>query len=143
MLFFKMKEKTEPMSSYKDAVSYAHITREFGEGFLFSSKMMQVGKREIDVYTSGARKNIEEKYCGTNIALFESTKYRKIVRLSLSIPTFDSGDREYDSWHDLYLLQEHSGIIRAVYCTGGYRIADVKGYARVYQYPDPLKKYFD
>ena len=54
----------------------------------------------------------------------------------------DSGDREYDSWHDLFLLQEHDGIIRAVYCTGGYRIAHIEGYAQVYQYPESLKKYF-
>ena len=103
---------------------------------------MQVSEHEVDCFTSGPRHNIDEKYCGTSIAIFESTKYKTIVRLSLSIPTFDSGDREYDSWHDLFLLQEHNGIIRAVYCTGGYRVAHVEGYAQVYQYPEPLKKYF-
>ena len=126
----------------KDAVSYAHIKREFGDGFLFSAEQMQVGEREITSFTSGSRENIKEKYYGANVAIFESTQFKKIVRLSLSIPTFDSGDREYDSWHDLFLLQEHDGIIRAVYCTGGYRIAHVKGYAQVYQYPESLKKYF-
>ena len=140
-----VKESTEKAGdpiSYKDAVSYEHIKREFGDGFLFSPEVMQVSEREVDLFTSGSRHNIEEKYCGTNIAIFESTKYKTIVRLSLSIPTFDSGDREYDSWHDLFLLQEHNGIIRAVYCTGGYRVAHVEGYAQVYEYPEPLKKYF-
>lgn len=126
---------------HKDSISYEHIKREFGDGFLFSPKTMNVGEREIDFFKSGTRHDIEEKYHGANIAIFESTKYKRIVRLSLSIPTFDSGDREYDSWHDLFLLQERNGIIRAVYCTGGYRVARVEGYAQVYQYPEALKKY--
>lgn len=138
----QLEKEPEPMLSYKDAVSYAHIKREFGEGFLFSSEPMKVSEQEIDVFTSGARQDIEEKYCGASIAIFESTVYRRIVRLSLSIPTFDSGDRQFDSWHDLFLLEEHNGIIRAVYCTGGYSIAHVEGYAQVYQYPESLKKYF-
>lgn len=127
---------------YKDGISHEHIKREFGDGFLFSPKPMNVGKREIDFFTSGTRHNIEEKYNGVSIVIFENTKYKRIVRLSLSIPTFDLGDREYDSWHDLFLLQEHNGIIRAVYCTGGYRIARIEGYAQVYQYPESLEKYF-
>lgn len=135
-------ERAEKKHSFQEAVSYAHINREFGEGFLFSPESLRVDAREIDVYTSGTRHDIEEKYRGARIAIFESAVYQKIVRLSLSIPTFDSGDREYDSWHDLFLLQEHAGIIRAVYCTGGYRIAKVEGYAQVYQYPESLKKYF-
>lgn len=135
-------EKAGDLISYKDAVSYKHVKQEFGNGFLFSPEAMQVSEREVDLFTSGSQHNIEEKYHGANIAIFESTKYKTILRLSLSIPTFDSGDREYDSWHDLFLLQEHTGIIRAVYCTGGYRIARVEGYAQVYEYPTPLKKYF-
>ena len=137
----KSKQGAGPVA-LKDAVSYAHIKREFGDGFLFSSEQMQVGEREITSFTSGSRENIKEKYYGANVAIFESAQFKKIVRLSLSVPTFDSGDREYDSWHDLFLLQEHDGIIRAVYCTGGYRIAHIEGYAQVYQYPESLKKYF-
>lgn len=137
----KSKQGAGPVA-LKDAVSYAHIKREFGDGFLFSSEQMQVGEREITSFTSGSRENIKEKYYGANVAIFESAQFKKIVRLSLSVPTFDSGDREYDSWHDLFLLQEHDGIIRAVYCTGGYRIAHIEGYAQVYQSPESLKKYF-
>ena len=137
----KSKQGAGPVA-LKDAVSYAHIKREFGDGFLFSSEQMQVGEREITSFTSGSRENIKEKYYGANVAIFESAQFKKIVRLSLSVPTFDSGDREYDSWHDLFLLQEHDGILRAVYCTGGYRIAHIEGYAQVYQYPESLKKYF-
>ena len=138
----KKREKEESANSCKDAVSYKHIDREFGTGFLFSPERMQAEEREIDFFTSGIRHDMEEKFQGTDITIFESTKYRRIVRFSRSVPTFDSDDREYDSWRDLYLLQEHNGIIRAVYCTGGYKIACVEGYAQVYQYPKSLEKYF-
>lgn len=123
--------------------SYQHILREFGEEFSFSSRTIIAGKSDIESFTNGARKNVEEKYHGADIALFESTVYRKILRLSLSIPTFDSADREYDSWHDLYLLQKHDRTLCAVYCTGGYHIAKVEGYIKVVEIPEPLKKYFD
>ena len=95
-------EKAEEPISLKDAVSHEHIKREFGNGFLFSPEVMQVTEREVDFFTSGSRRDMEERYCGTNVAIFESTKYKTIVRLSLSIPTFDSGDREYDSFLKYY-----------------------------------------
>ena len=103
---------------------------------------MRVDECEIDFWTSGARHDIEAQYRGADITAFESTKYKTILRLSLSIPAFDSHARAYDAWHDLFLLQEHNGIIRAAYCTGGYRVAHVEGYAQVCQYPEFLKGYF-
>lgn len=145
------KPNTDPAISHsseqkkpeeRKTVTYAHIDREFGDGFVFSSERMQVSKSQIDFFTSGIRHDMAEKHCRTNIAIFESTKYKTILRLSLDIPTFDAYDRECDSWHDLFLLQEHDGIIRAVYCTGGYSVAHVEGYSQVYQYPESLKKYF-
>ena len=83
-----------------------------------------------------------DKFKDCNVRFFTDGYYPRVVRLSKDIPTFDSGDREYDSWHDLYLVQEQSGNIHAVYCTGGYRIATIQGYAKVHQLPNILKKYF-
>lgn len=143
MCFFEREQKVKQVPRHEDAVSYEHITREFGEGFLFSPASMKAGERDIEEYLRGKRQDIDAWHYGTRVAVFESAVYRKIVRLSLRIPTFDSSDREYDSWHDLYLLQEHGGKIRAVYCTGGYRVAKVEGYAEVYQYPEDLKIFFD
>ena len=48
-------EKAGEPISYKDAVSYEHIKREFGDGFLFSPEAMQVSEREVDLFTSGSR----------------------------------------------------------------------------------------
>jgi len=133
----------EKWSSSEEVVSYAHITEDFGEGFLFSSETVQVDAEEVEELMSGTRHNVEEWDCDIWLSLFSSTKYRKIVQLSCIMPTFDEGDREFDSWHDLYLLQEQDGTLRAVYCTGGYSIAKIQGFAKVYQYPESLKKYFD
>ena len=49
---------------------------------------------------------------------------RTALAFTLDIPTFDSGDREYDSWHTLYLLPgRQAGTVDGYYCTGGYKLA--------------------
>ena len=41
---------------------------------------------------------------------------RKALRLTLDIPTFDSGDRESDSWHTLYLMPGKArGCVDGIY----------------------------
>ena len=134
-------KKAENDKAADDAITYEHITEEFGEGFVFSSQPMGVTKEDVTEYMHGKCKRIDEKYNFVRLEYYESKRYRKILCLSRKIPPFDSSDREYDSWHDLYLLQEHNGILRAVYATGGYNIAHVEGYARVYDIPERLKKY--
>lgn len=142
MWFFKKKANTGFAAIPGSTACYAQIKREFGEEFIFSPLMKRADEQDIHFFTSGIRTNVAENYHSASIACFESSVYQKIVRLSLSIPVFDSGDREYDSWHDLYLLQDKSGSIQAVYCTGGYRISRVEGYIRVLRIPEPLMKYF-
>ncbi len=133
----------EMFSYYGEDVTYGFIKSDFGEEFLFSRETMKVDEQDIEEYRSGIRHDVEEWGCDIWLTLFESTKYRKILVLRSIMPTFDEGDDEFDSWHDLYLLQEHDGTLRAVYCTGGYSIAKIQGFAKVYQYPESLKKYFD
>lgn len=136
-------DSREKAPAFRNGVSYAHITREFGEGFLFSPESIPFDESGISLLSSGTRREMQERCENARITLFENARFRRIVRLSLSIPTFDFGDRQYDSWHDLFLYQEHTGIIRAVYCTGGYRIAHVEGCRQVYRYPQILEKYFE
>jgi hypothetical protein len=96
------------------------IERDFGRDFLFSMETLNVTEEDLEKYQSGIPLDTD-KFNDCNVRLFTDGYYPKVVRLSKDIPTFDSGDREYDSWHDLYLVQEQSGNIHAVYCTGGYR----------------------
>ena len=117
------------------------IERDFGKGFLFSMETLNVTEEDLEKYQSGTPLDAD-KFKDCYVRFFTDGYYPRVVRLSKDIPTFDSGDREYDSWHDLYLVQEQSGNIHAVYCTGGYRIATIQGYAKVHQLPNILKKYF-
>lgn len=56
--------------------------------------------------------------------LYQMRNGKKAVGLFLDIPTFDSGDRQYDSWHALYLAQgDVPGSVDGAYCTGGYALA--------------------
>ena len=56
--------------------------------------------------------------------LYQMRNGKKAVGLFLDIPTFDSGDRQYDSWHELYLTQgDVPDSVDGAYCTGGYALA--------------------
>lgn len=137
------KRIDEIISMLESAVTYKHITNDFGEGFLFSPQMIEVTENDVDSYMRAKEKDAEQLSNSIKVSVLESEKYSKIICVSRKIPTFDSSDREYDSWHELYLLQESNGIIHAVYCTGGYSIARIEGYAEVYEYPEYLRKYFE
>lgn len=117
------------------------IERDFGGGFIFSTETFYVKEEDLEKYQSGTQFDAD-KFNDCNVRVFTDGYYPKVVRLSKDIPTFDSEDREYDSWHDLYLVQETNGNIHAVYCTGGYRVEKMRGYAKVYRLPNKLKKYF-
>lgn len=130
-------------SALETAVTYKRITNDFGEGFLFSPQTMEVTENDVESYMNAEEKNMEQLSNIIRVSVLKCEKYSRIICVNRKIPTFDSGDREYDSWHELYLLQESDGIIRAVYCTGGYSIARIEGYAEVYQYPEYLEKYFN
>lgn len=57
-------------------------------------------------------------------ALYRLEDGTLLLRLLLDIPTFDSGDRQYDSWHALYLRPGQTpGTVDGIYCTGGYCLA--------------------
>lgn len=132
----------KPNKKPTDAVTYRHITNDFGKGFLFSPQITEVTEDDVNSYMNAEEKDTEQLSYLIRVSVLESEKYSKIVCVNRKIPTFDSDDREYDSWHNLYLLRENSGIIRAVYCTGGYSTVRIEGYAEVYEYPEYLNKYF-
>lgn len=59
-----------------------------------------------------------------DVVLYQMRNGKKAVGLFLDIPTFDSGDRQSDSWHALYLAPgDIPGSVDGAYCTGGYILA--------------------
>lgn len=47
-----------------------------------------------------------------------------------SVPTFDSGDREWDSWGAAFLIN-YGRNIDAVVCSGGYHLAELEVYRQL------------
>ncbi len=110
----------------------SRVHRDFGKEFILEGHDTSVTKENIFDYESGEKEIISKE---PHITVFRDGRFEKVVRLYIKIPTFDSGDREYDSWHHLYLVREHGGHLRAVYATGGYRISTVYGFQELIACP--------
>lgn len=117
------------------------VERDFGAGFSFSFGVCVNGEAWLKKYSSGNRTDTGETFRGNTIVLFENDHYPKVVRITKNMPTFDSGDREYDSWHDLYLVRDRWGALHGLYATGGYRVAKVISLGIVLSYPKELKRF--
>ncbi len=110
-----------------------NIRFDFGRGYRFSG--MAPGRDQLERFQEGERREYPEKIQGCQVTIYTGGTYEKVVRLSKSIPTFDSGDREYDSWHDLYLGTTRERTVQALYCTGGYRVAKAVFFGKVLGVP--------
>lgn len=84
----------------------------------------------------------EDKYgCDCDsVSLYKDMYGCKVLRLKQRIPCFDSGDREYDSAHLLYLFH-NSGKTYALYCGEGYRVATLTLFSNVSVSNSRLRKY--
>ncbi len=116
------------------------IRNDFGNGFVFAGfynggDMQEYWQR----LEKGNRENLPEKVLGCSVAVFTGGDFPKVVRLSKAIPTFDSGDREYDSWHDLLLACKADGSVEGLYCTGGYRLAKTLGFRKLLKCPEEVR----
>lgn len=118
------------------------VERDFGEGFSFAASLPVRGDALVEKYSSGCRTDTGETFRSRRIVLFENEAYPKVVRLTKDIPAFDSGDREYDSWHDLFLAMDRHGCLHGLYATGGYRVAKMIDLGRVLDYPQELRRFF-
>lgn len=59
--------------------------------------------------------------------VYKDKNGKKVLRFYVSVPTFDSNDREWDSYRKLFLIPDEDGITGIMVC-GGYRIAKVFTY---------------
>ena len=70
------------------------------------------------------RSETPKAFRNADTVLYQTADGKKALGLFVDIPTFDSGDRQYDSWHALYLMPgRRPGSVDGIYCTGGYRLA--------------------
>ena len=62
-----------------------------------------------------------------SIDIYRNQRNEEILRIYVEVPTFDSGDREWDSYRKLYLFR-HEGELWGLLVAGGYRIARIDCY---------------
>lgn len=74
-------------------------------------------KEPIQEFDRGVKKFLDENG-GEALSIYES------------IPTFDSGDREWNSYQRIYIIREKNSYA-GIYLTGGYRLADVNLYSGI------------
>ena len=70
--------------------------------------------------------------------VYKDREGRNVLILYARVPTFDSSDREWDSYRKLYLTSRRKEII-GVLVRGGYRISDISTYRDI-QYADEKQK---
>ncbi len=61
---------------------------------------------------------------GVTAIEYKDAFFRSVLALKLDVPTFDSGDREFDSRHTLYLFHSMTDV-SALYCKEGYSISEL------------------
>lgn len=59
--------------------------------------------------------------------IFKNKAGKSALVIYVSVPTFDSGDREWDSYRKLFLIPEVGGMTGFMVC-GGYNIARIIAY---------------
>lgn len=108
---------------YKKPVGYQEMT--FHEMKLYySSESTNLGKfgfaRSIDDFSY-------EYDITESLKVFKDKNGRKALMIYVSVPTFDSGDREWDSYRKLFLIPVKGKITGVMVC-GGYKIAKILTY---------------
>ncbi len=68
-----------------------------------------------------------EKAFTDAISIYKNRQNADVLRIYVSVPTFDSSDREWDSYRKLYITPK-AGELRGLLVSGGYHIASVQVY---------------
>lgn len=68
---------------------------------------------------------------GNSRSIYKNKAGEKALVIHVSVPTFDSGDREWDSYRKLFLIPKENEIECYMVC-GGYHVAQVVGYKGIY-----------
>lgn len=83
---------------------------------------------------------IKELY--ENVSIYLDEQNRTVLCIHESIPIFDSGDRQWNSYKEIYLFREN-GILTGIYLTGGYHLAAVKKFIKMETTDEKTKQMLD
>ena len=119
---------SSPQSPEKDSPSREDVERRLNRDFRSSIRFesyqwMEKGADPRDLFGK-AQVEYPEMLEGAEAVVYRTKSGKGALRITIDIPTFDSFDRESDSWHTLYLYPgQQAGTADGIYCTGGYRLA--------------------
>ena len=86
------------------------------------------------------KKTLEE--LSEDVRIMEDAYRSRVLYVYDSIPTFDSGDRVWDSAKHDYLMFDGKNI-NLVMCRRGYKISRLEVYGKLLSAPEGMKQYFD
>ena len=82
------------------------------------------------VKPNNLKKQLEVEY-SENVSKYRNEMNQPVLVLYESIPTFDSGDRMYDSYKELYIYVENHHLA-ALKIRGGYQLGEVLYYPEIF-----------
>lgn len=130
-IFFTQYKSVEKEGRSLDDVSYSVNGRIY-------TGMDSFEKEEIESLPDILAKKSEP----CKVAAYRDIYGNAVLRLSVSIPTFDIGDREFDSVHFLYLFHDQEQIYGA-YCMAGYVLAKIILCSNLNYVDDKLKPWLE
>lgn len=74
--------------------------------------------------------------------IFRNKAGQMALAIYVSVPTFDSGDREWDSYRKLFLVPEADGMTGYMVC-GGYKIARIIAYQDIRCADEKTERFLD
>ncbi len=105
----------------------------------FSSKEDRIeAERLIDEFRLGELHKLEETFGYGFAGLYVGGAYKKVLRLYSSVPTFDEGDRDFDSYRVTVFIRDKSDKYYLAKYSGGYALAGLTIYGELIRFP---KKY--
>lgn len=103
--------------------------------------------QHIDYMAHGAHSPDEfQKYgfeydrdIGNSRSIYKNKAGEKVLVIHVSVPTFDSGDREWDSYRKLFLIPKGNEM-EGYLVSGGYYVAEVVAYKGICCADKEIKK---
>lgn len=71
--------------------------------------------------------------------VYKDKKGNNVLRIYCSVPTFDEGDREWDSYRKFYIVPEKN-CFKGIFVFGGYSIAKIYTYTNMRCADEETKK---
>lgn len=99
-----------------------------GQSFFYETESSE------DAFSGRIETNIDEFVFQYDIdksaSVYKDNKGKNVLRFFCSVPTFDEGDREWDSYRKLFIVPDKNGL-KGLLVFGGYNIAKIYTYSNI------------